>query len=620
MKPAFALSFSATGISVHHQSDGDWYCIGEVALDAPDLNAQLHALRDTAFALENNLSCKVVIPADQVRFLSTETDGESPEERESRARSALADATPYSVDDLVFDTARAGATTHVAAITKQTLSEARDFATEHGFIPVQFTADTNPDLFPTEPLFSEHTTEYKDPAAPHNSETTASNVHTIANTTPPEVFRTPSVGAAPKATSETPVKRYVIPAAACLAIVLALGAWALIASNRGEEAETAQSETSPPAPETQVVDVAPEVQAEPETLPPDTAEREQDAASADDTDLSATDAAILEALNVAPTPVEEIAQDPDPQDIPEQEGIEITAPEPLLPPVLPALDELYLASIDNSNLSNDAIALPSIESFDTDLPFDQVALPSVAGSRFELNEQGLVNPSVEGATTPEGIVVYLGRPSKVPPTPPVRFEQEPTLEEPSDRLAGLRPKSRPSDLNERFERQQLGGRSRDELAALRPKLRPASLQRQEVEEEPAPVVLGGLSVPRPKTRPAGLAPSSSTQTASLGSAAGISQLEAGSFQPKAVAPKIPSSASVARQATIDNALNLRKLNLIGVYGTPANRRALVRLPSGRYKKLKVGDRLDGGKVVAIGDSELRYQKSGRNLTLKMPRG
>jgi Tfp pilus assembly protein PilP len=77
---------------------------------------------------------------------------------------------------------------------------------------------------------------------------------------------------------------------------------------------------------------------------------------------------------------------------------------------------------------------------------------------------------------------------------------------------------------------------------------------------------------------------------------------------------------VARQATVQNAINLNHLNLIGVYGTQANRRALIRLPSGRYKKVKVGDSVDGGKVVAIGDSELRYQKGGRSLTLKMPKG
>jgi Tfp pilus assembly protein PilP len=71
---------------------------------------------------------------------------------------------------------------------------------------------------------------------------------------------------------------------------------------------------------------------------------------------------------------------------------------------------------------------------------------------------------------------------------------------------------------------------------------------------------------------------------------------------------------------MNNAINLRRMNLIGVYGKPSNRRALIRLPSGRYKKVKVGDRLDGGRIVAIGDSELRYQKSGRSVTLKMPRG
>ena len=85
-------------------------------------------------------------------------------------------------------------------------------------------------------------------------------------------------------------------------------------------------------------------------------------------------------------------------------------------------------------------------------------------------------------------------------------------------------------------------------------------------------------------------------------------------------PSLPSRASVARQATQKNAINLRKINLIGVYGSPNSRRALVRLGNGRYKKVQVGDRLDGGQVAAIGDSELRYVKRGRNLTLQMPQG
>jgi hypothetical protein len=91
-------------------------------------------------------------------------------------------------------------------------------------------------------------------------------------------------------------------------------------------------------------------------------------------------------------------------------------------------------------------------------------------------------------------------------------------------------------------------------------------------------------------------------------------------EPAAPAPRIPSSASVAKQATFANAINLSKINLIGIYGTSANRHALVRLASGRYVKVGVGDRVDGGKVAAITTSELRYQKGGRLVTLAMPKG
>lgn len=85
-------------------------------------------------------------------------------------------------------------------------------------------------------------------------------------------------------------------------------------------------------------------------------------------------------------------------------------------------------------------------------------------------------------------------------------------------------------------------------------------------------------------------------------------------------PAMPSSASVAKQATTAKAINLRQVNLIGVYGSTASRRALVRLGNGRYKKVQVGDSLDGGQVAAIGDSELRYIKSGRNVVLRIPQG
>ncbi|MGB5837947.1 MAG: hypothetical protein WBH14_12945, partial [Albidovulum sp.] len=88
-------------------------------------------------------------------------------------------------------------------------------------------------------------------------------------------------------------------------------------------------------------------------------------------------------------------------------------------------------------------------------------------------------------------------------------------------------------------------------------------------------------------------------------------------EPLSPTPNIPTSVTVAKQATIKNALDLGEISLIGVFGSSANRRALVRMPTGRMIKLKIGDRLNGGKVAAIGDSELSYVKSGRTYVLKM---
>jgi len=68
---------------------------------------------------------------------------------------------------------------------------------------------------------------------------------------------------------------------------------------------------------------------------------------------------------------------------------------------------------------------------------------------------------------------------------------------------------------------------------------------------------------------------------------------------------------------MENAISLSRINLIGVYGASTDRRALVRLKSGRYVKVQVGDRLDGSKVAAIGERKLQYIKRGRTITLEI---
>ncbi|NPD17341.1 hypothetical protein HOY34_19330 [Xinfangfangia sp. D13-10-4-6] len=86
------------------------------------------------------------------------------------------------------------------------------------------------------------------------------------------------------------------------------------------------------------------------------------------------------------------------------------------------------------------------------------------------------------------------------------------------------------------------------------------------------------------------------------------------------APQIPTRANVAKQATFAKAINLSKVNLIGVYGTQSKRHALVRLANGKYRKVNVGDKIDGGQVKAITQNEVRYQKGGRLIALTMPKG
>jgi len=182
----------------------------------------------------------------------------------------------------------------------------------------------------------------------------------------------------------------------------------------------------------------------------------------------------------------------------------------------------------------------------------------------------------------------------------------------------VRPRARPTDLIEQNERATLGGLSRTELASFRPQLRPQSPQDAAPEdsaEDTPPSALATAQSLRPESRPANFARIVARATPTPSAAASTA-----SVAPRTVTPAIPSTASVTREATVRNAINLGRLNLIGVYGKPSDRRALVRLSNGRFRKVQVGDRIDGGRVSAIGEGELRYQKGSRNVVLKMPKG
>lgn len=362
-----------------------------------------------------------------------------------------------------------------------------------------------------------------------------------------------------------------------------------------------------------------------------------------DSSLTEEDSAVLEALRAPVQPAPEELSEAELEAKYAATGIWTRAPEvPPEPAGLVTLDDLYLTSIDPVSTSTDAVALPDAAALKTDLVLAALASPAAPGTRFSLDDRGLVIPTLQGALSPDGYTVYLGRPEIMPPPTPTRFQSEPQDTGIRDALAAIRPQPRPGNLVESYERGQNAGLTRAELAALRPALRPQSIQERaaalaQPEISPADTdnaVAAALSAPavdedatkfavaasvRPDSRPRNFdrivkraqraAPSEEVRVASTASVA-----------PRTVKPKIPTKTSVAKSATVKNAINLRKINLIGVYGKPSNRRALIRLSSGRYRKVVVGDRIDGGRVSAIGESELRYTKGGRNMVLKMPRG
>jgi hypothetical protein len=289
-------------------------------------------------------------------------------------------------------------------------------------------------------------------------------------------------------------------------------------------------------------------------------------------------------------------------------GIRQLAPVSPEAPSSDRIDELYIASIDRIIVTLDAVALPAIQFALPDAGLPRQAPPPDFGSRFALDDNGLVAPSPEGTLSPDGILIFSGRPAIVPIPRPGSNEvvvADGLSAERRAELAAFLPVPRPGTLAETEERTRLSGLSRNELAGFRPIPRPAAAVAQ-----PEPEIVPGEPTERavavsivPLARPSGLAEA-------------VREAAVQAVRP----PPPPSGASVAQAATIRNGLRLNQVNLVGVYGSSSSRRALVRMPGGRFVMVTVGDRLDGGRVAAISANSLVYTKSGRNVTLEVPNG
>jgi len=293
----------------------------------------------------------------------------------------------------------------------------------------------------------------------------------------------------------------------------------------------------------------------------------------------------------------------------EKTGILVGVGEPRQPVVPSRRGDIYIPSVDPDLGAGDAIILPDYSNGIGDNPPERMRSPLGPDIAFDVDKNGLVKPTPKGALNPDGILVFAGKPPVVPPKKPAI-----TVIAPPNPLRALKPRPRPADLKTGADAIYAQGRlTLKQLQAFRPKPRPASAQDAGIAGGGAGASkLAVMASPRPTARPSDFATivrQTRRKMASLAPAA-----PTGPVRVKA----LPAKANVAKHATRKRALNLRQLNLIGVYGTPDRRRALLRLPSGRYVKVRKGDRVAGGQVAAIGRNFISYVKDGRNRRLKIP--
>lgn len=329
-------------------------------------------------------------------------------------------------------------------------------------------------------------------------------------------------------------------------------------------------------------------------------------------------------------------------------------------------DEIFLAANDTAPLTRDPVLLPSLTAA-TDPPPQLGAPPPPFGTVYTFDTNGRIQPTPEGIITPEGVLLVEGAPAKVPPprtatlppppdpaTGPVLASAETTnsvLEtfQADPALAGKKPRNRPEGLTPPPAPDQEGQTEAPatdiRFADIRPEPRPAALTQASAADAlsgaaAASLAANGLEQSneialvtsrKPLARPDGAdqavdaavaaaLQSGEAEPQSAAETANLTPEEQAEPEVENPAPDIPTNASVAKQATDKDALNLSRLALIGIFGNASGRYAMIRQPNGGIKRVKVGDTIDGGKVAAITATELQYQKGGRMLTLTMPKG
>lgn len=82
-------------------------------------------------------------------------------------------------------------------------------------------------------------------------------------------------------------------------------------------------------------------------------------------------------------------------------------------------------------------------------------------------------------------------------------------------------------------------------------------------------------------------------------------------------PNVRSAPGVAAAATIKDGITLNRTQIIGTIGAGKASRALVRLSNGKIITLRLGDKVNGGTITDIGNSQITFVKGGRPQSLSV---
>lgn len=318
------------------------------------------------------------------------------------------------------------------------------------------------------------------------------------------------------------------------------------------------------------------------------------------------------------------------------------------------------------------------QTLEPELDFLAPANPPPPTASFDLDDNGNIIATPDGAVTPEGAVVFAGLPDlNVTARPELSPETLATMQALAPAPDGVEiiagpppvvPPLRPDDLGQVTADLPPGAVGVDDLqptdtddiittAALtrpaqepRPTARPAGLDttiapealpsNPDITSVIAGIATEGTTTPfiditrnaiaesrRPRARPQnfGRVVTAALQRRPATVATPATPAPQATAAPRA-APAVVSTprnggavpGGVARAATQEDAIQLGDINLIGVYGRANARRALVRLSNGRYVRVEIGSSLDGGQVTAIGDKALNYVKRGRTYAIQVP--